>query len=347
MGNESSARRRIDELVDKLHEANEAYYQKDAPVLTDAEWDSLLRELESLEAAHPGLRRQDSPTQRVGAAPLASFEKVTHRVPMLSIANSMNAEELEAFDGRVKKQLGRDGAVDYQSELKFDGLSVNLTYQDGVLITAATRGDGSVGENVTPNVRTIRNVPLRLRGKALPSIVEVRGEIMLPLAAFQALNKEQEESGEKVFANPRNAAAGSVRQLDSRVTAGRDLKLFAYSLGACEGIDRPKLQSELLEQLFDWGFERHSFHRLCRGTEEVQRYYDEIAEKRESLQFDIDGVVVKVNRLDWQEDLGFVSRSPRSMTAYKFPARQKPTRILDISVQVGRTGVHRTSRSNS
>lgn len=332
-------KRRIQELSKKLHEANDAYYQKDSPVLTDAEWDNALRELEALEAEHPSLRLPDSPTQRVGAAPLSAFEKISHRVPMLSIANSMNEDELRAFDERVKKQLGRSETLDYQCELKFDGLSVNLTYHDGVLVSAATRGDGLIGENVTPNVRTIKNVPLRLKGKGVPSVLEVRGEIMLPLIAFQELNKEQEEAGEKVFANPRNAAAGSVRQLDSKITASRDLKLFAYALGALEGAKKPKLQSEVLETLFEWGFEQHDFHRLCRGTEAVQKYYDEIASRRDSLQFDIDGVVVKVNRLDWQDELGFVSRSPRSMTAYKFPARQKPTRILDISVQVGRTGV--------
>lgn len=336
---ETSALRRMAELVERIHEANEAYYLKDSPILSDAEWDALFRELEELEAAHPTLRRPDSPTQRVGAAPLSAFEKISHRVPMLSIANSMDAQELAAFDERVKKQLGRSEDIDYQCELKFDGLSVNLTYQDGVLVSAATRGDGAIGENVTPNVRTIRNVPLRLRGKGFPSVLEVRGEIMLPIDGFRELNREQEEAGEKVFANPRNAAAGSVRQLDSKITASRDLKLFAYSVGAFDGGKKPKLQSEVLEQLFAWGFERHDFHRLCRGTADVQSFYDETATKRESLQFDIDGVVVKVNRLDWQDELGFVSRSPRSMTAYKFPARQKPTRILDILVQVGRTGV--------
>jgi DNA ligase (NAD+) len=333
------ARRRILELSEKLHEANDAYYQKDSPLLSDAEWDKALRELEALEAEHPSLRLPDSPTQRVGAKPLSAFEKISHRVPMLSISNSMNEEELGAFNERVKKQLGRSETIDYQCELKFDGLSVNLTYHDGVLVSAATRGDGSIGENVTPNVRTIKNVPLRLKGKGIPSVLEVRGEIMLPLVAFQELNKEQEEAGEKVFANPRNAAAGSVRQLDSKITASRDLKLFAYAFGALEGVKKPKLQSEVLESLFEWGFERHDFHRLCHGTEAVQKYYDEIAARRDSLQFDIDGVVVKVNRLDWQDELGFVSRSPRSMTAYKFPARQKATRILGISVQVGRTGV--------
>lgn len=335
----ANAKQRIDELVDALNEASIAYYQKDASIMSDSEWDAGLRELERLEAEHPEFLRSDSPSVRVGAPPLAAFEKIFHRAPMLSIANSMNLEELEGFDERVKKHLGVSGSIAYQCELKFDGLSVNLTYKDGILVSAATRGDGSIGENITPNVKTIRNVPLRLRGKDTPSLIEIRGEIMLPIKAFQELNKDQEESGEKVFANPRNAAAGSVRQLDSRVTAGRELKLFAYSLGAIEGGTRPPLQSEVLECLFEWGFERHQFHRLCEGTEAVQGYYEEISSERDRLEFDIDGVVVKVNRLDWQEDLGFVSKSPRSMTAYKFPARQKTTQILDIVVQVGRTGV--------
>lgn len=327
------------ELVEKLNRYNEAYHQKDQPLVSDAEYDALYRELERLEAEHPEQRLDSSPTMRVGAAPLAAFEKVGHRQPMLSIANSMNEEELRAFDERVHKQLGREGTIDYLCELKFDGLSVNLTYEKGQLRTAATRGDGAIGENVTPNVRTIRNVPLRLGGKKVPDLVEIRGEILLPLAAFRALNEEQEEAGEKVFANPRNAAAGSVRQLDSKITAGRDLKLFAYALGAWEGGGKPKLQSEILETLFSWGFESHGYHRVCAGPAEVQKYYEEIGAQREALAFDIDGVVVKVNRLDWQDELGFVSRSPRAFTAYKFPPRQKATRIQKITVQVGRTGV--------
>jgi DNA ligase (NAD+) len=335
----SHAEARIEELIQLIDSYNEAYYLKDKPLVSDAEWDVSFRELEQLEREHPELLKPYSPTQRVGAVPRSAFEKISHRVPMLSIANSMNEEELNAFDERVKKQLGRGGTVDYQCELKFDGLSVNLTYENGVLVSAATRGDGMIGENVTANVRTIRNVPLRLKGKSFPKVVEVRGEIMLPMSAFQALNKEQEEAGEKVFANPRNAAAGSVRQLDPKITASRDLKMFAYAVGAYEGEKKPTLQSEILDSLFHWGFEEHGFHRLCHGTKEVQAYYDEIGAKRDALEFDIDGVVVKVNRLDWQDELGFVSRSPRSMSAYKFPARQKPTRILDISVQVGRTGV--------
>lgn len=330
---------RMDQLVDRVNELNDAYHQKDAPLVSDAEYDKLFRELEDLEAKHPELRRPDSPTLRVGSAPLSAFQKITHRVPMLSIANSMNFEELQGFDERVRKQLGVPAPVSYLAELKYDGLSVNLTYENGILVSAATRGDGTVGENITPNVRTIKNLPLKLKGKNLPNVVEIRGEIMLPLEAFQALNQEQEEAGEKVFANPRNAAAGSVRQLDSKITASRDLKLFAYALGAWEGGKKPKLQSEILETLFAWGFEKHEFHRVCAGVEEIQAYYEEIGSKREGLRFDIDGVVVKVNRVDWQEELGFVSRSPRAFTAYKFPPRQETTFINDIQVQVGRTGV--------
>lgn len=340
MAKKANPKARMEELAELLRRYNDAYHREDKPLVSDAEYDALFRELEALESARPDLKLDDSPTARVGAAPLAAFEKFTHKVPMLSIANSMNREELEAFDERVKKQLGRDDiTVDYHCELKFDGLSVSLTYRNGVLVAGATRGDGTVGENVTPNVRTIRNIPLRLKGKNPPELVEVRGEIMLPLSAFQALNKDQEENGEKVFANPRNAAAGSVRQLDSKVTASRELKLFAYAVGAWEGADKPKTQGEILATLFDWGFERHEFHRVCKGVGAVQKFYEEIAARRESLGFDIDGVVVKVNRLDWQDELGFVSRSPRSMTAYKFPPRQKTTRINEITVQVGRTGV--------
>jgi DNA ligase (NAD+) len=329
---------RLIELTETLNRLNEAYHGKDAPLVSDAEYDALFRELEALERAHPSWRQPNSPTQRVGAAPLPAFTKITHLVPMLSIANTTNLEELSAFDERVHKQLNISAPVEYLCELKFDGLSVNLTYEDGVLVSAATRGDGAVGENVTPNVRTIRNVPLALKGKGFPSRVEIRGEIMLPLEAFRELNREQAEAGEKIFANPRNAAAGSVRQLDSKITAGRELRLFAYALGAWEGANKPGLQSEILEQLFSWGFAEHKFHALCSGVSEVQAYYEKIGGKREGLEFDIDGVVVKVNRLDWQEELGFVSRSPRSMTAYKFPPRQERTKINDIQVQVGRTG---------
>jgi DNA ligase (NAD+) len=329
----------IIELTRLVNAYNDAYHRQDAPLISDSEYDQLFRELERLESAHPEFRQLDSPTLRVGAAPLAAFQKITHRAAMLSISNSMDEGELNAFQDRVIKQLALKSGVEYFCELKFDGLSVNLTYENGVLVTAATRGDGLVGENITPNARTIRNLPLKLKGARVPTLVEVRGEIVLPLGAFQRLNQEQGEAGEKVFANPRNAAAGSVRQLDSKITASRELKLFAYAIGHWEGESKPKRQSEILEMLFQWGFERHGFHRVCEGAEAVHAFYKEIEEKREELDFDIDGVVVKVDRLDWMEDLGFVARSPRGMTAYKFPARQEITRINDIQVQVGRTGV--------
>ena len=335
----SKEKARLEALTDRVSELNDAYHRLDAPLVSDAEYDALFRELEELEKKHPEWRRADSPTQRVGAAPLSSFEKVQHRLPMLSIANSMNQQELTDFDDRIRGLLATTKSIDYLCELKFDGLSVNLTYERGLLVTGATRGDGVIGENITPNVRTIRNLPLRLKGKNIPDLVEIRGEILLPLEAFRELNQEQADAGEKVFANPRNAAAGSMRQLDSRVTASRDLRLFAYAFGAYEGGARPKLQSEILETLFSWGFARHEFHRVCEGVESVEAYYQEISQKRESLPFDIDGVVVKVNKIAWQEELGFVSRSPRAMTAYKFPPRQESTQINEIQVQVGRTGV--------
>lgn len=335
---ESAAKERILELSKKIHQWNLEYYQLDQPSVSDAEWDSAFRELERLEKDFPQFRFADSPTHRVGSEPLDAFEKSVHKTPMLSIANSMNQEELFAFDERVKKQLNVSN-VEYFCELKFDGLSVNLTYENGILIKAATRGDGQVGENISPNVKTIRNVPLRLSGKSHPISVEIRGEIILPIESFQELNREQEEAGEKIFANPRNAAAGSVRQLDSKITASRSLKLFAYGLGGWEGPGRPERQSEVLELLAGWGFEKNKYHRKCKTIEDAQKFYDEIARERESLPFDIDGVVVKVDRFDYLEDLGTISRSPRGLTAYKFPARQETTEIEDIVVQVGRTGV--------
>lgn len=335
---ESAAKARILELSQKIHQWNREYYENDRPSVSDAEWDSCFRELENLEREFPQFQFPDSPTHRVGAAPLDAFEKSTHKLPMLSIANSMNFDELLAFDERVKKQLNT-ADVEYFCELKFDGLSVNLTYENGVLTKAATRGDGQVGENITPNVKTIKNVPLRLSGKSLPELVEIRGEIVLPIAAFRELNREQEEEGEKIFANPRNAAAGSVRQLDSRITASRALKLFAYGLGYWDGGGRPQRQSEVLTLLQAWGFEKNIHHKKCANIQDAQSFYEGIAEIRDDLEFDIDGVVVKVDRFDFLEDLGTISRSPRGLTAYKFPARQEITQIENIEVQVGRTGV--------
>ena len=330
---------RIDELVDRLQELNLAYYQKDAPLVSDAEYDLLLRELEKLEEKYPEWKHDDSPTLRVGAPPLESFRKVEHRLPMLSIANSMDQEELFAFDERVHKFLDRKEEIEYLCELKFDGLSMNLTYEKGLLTTAVTRGDGLVGEDVTQNIRTLKSVPLRLHCKSPPEFLEMRGEVLLPLKAFQQLNREQEEEGLKIFANPRNAAAGSVRQLDSKITAQRDLVFFSYAIGFYQGIPKFRLQSEVLEHLHRFGFSVNENRKTCVGPADVQKFYEHIEKIREELPFDIDGVVVKVNRLDWQDELGFVSRSPRSMTAYKFPPRQKVTKIENITVQVGRTGV--------
>jgi DNA ligase (NAD+) len=330
---------RMRDLAEKLHKFNEAYHASDSPLVSDAEYDALFRELEFLEQKHPELKAPDSPTLRVGAPPLDSFEKWQHKLPMLSISNSMNEMELRDFDERIRGLLNADSEIDYLCELKFDGLSINLTYEKGYLVAATTRGDGQIGENVTPNVRTIRNVPLKLNSSKPPDLVEIRGEIILPISAFKKLNKEREEAGEKTFANPRNAAAGSVRQLDSKITASRDLKLFAYAIGAWQGNGKPKTQIDLIERIFSFGFESHGYHKLCKGIEQVQKHYTQIEKKREALDFDIDGMVVKVNNLDFQEELGFISRSPRSMTAYKFPPRQEITKLLDIKIQVGRTGV--------
>lgn len=330
---------KIHKLTETIKRCDEQYFREDAPTLSDAEYDKLFRELEQLEKQYPEFCQADSPTHRVGVGPSERFEKIEHRLPMLSISNSMNLEELTAFDKRISGLIGTSDPIEYLVELKFDGLSVNLTYEKGKFASAATRGDGQIGENITANVKTIRNVPLEIVGKNIPEIVEVRGEILLPLAAFQKLNREQEEEGKKVFANPRNAAAGSVRQLDSRITAERELKLFAYALGFKEGGTPLKQQSDILDTLFSWGFEEHRYHKVCSGVEAVQTCYQHTMESRDSLPFDIDGMVVKVNRLAWQEDLGFVSRSPRAMTAYKFPARQATTKLLDVVFQVGRTGV--------
>ncbi len=338
---EKTALKRICELVDLITEYDVAYYQNDAPLVSDAEYDRLFRELEEMEKKYPEHKQPDSPTHRVGSAPLGIFQKRRHRAPMISIANSMNEGEIAEFDKRVHKFLGKKESekVEYFCELKYDGLSISLTYEEGLLVSAVTRGDGTEGEDVTPNVRTIKNVPLRLNTKKPPKIIEIRGEIVLPIDAFRELNEERQEAGEPTFANPRNAAAGSVRQLDSKITASRDLSLFAYAIGNQEGGKKVNLQSEILAELFEFGFAKHGYFSVCKTLAEIQKFYTQIEEQREHLKFDIDGVVVKVNRLDWQDQLGVVSRSPRSMTAYKFPPRQEQTKLLDIKIQVGRTGV--------
>ena len=323
-----------------------AYYVRDAPTIPDAEYDRLFRELQALEAADPDLLTPDSPTQRVGGAPLPVFAQVVHRTPMLSLSNAFDDAEVEAFDKRVSEALDQ-GEVEYAAELKFDGLAMSLTYENGVLVQAATRGDGETGEDVTANVRTIRVIPLRLALAQPPHRIEVRGEVLLYKADFAALNRRQRDAGDKEFVNPRNAAAGALRQLDSRITARRPLKFFAYGIGGYDGAQTgealpPTVPADTHARLLDWyariGLPVCDQRVVARGAAGLLAFYRAVGEKRASLPYDIDGVVYKVNRIDRQQTLGFVSRAPRFAVAHKFPAQEELTEVLDIEVQVGRTG---------
>ena len=314
-----------------------AYYVLDAPAIPDAEYDRMFRELQAIEDAHPRLRVPDSPTRRVGGAPLAGFAEITHRQPMLSLNNAFELAEMEAFDKRVREGLDVE-LVAYAVELKFDGLAMSLCYEDGVLAQAATRGDGATGEDVTANVRTIRAIPLRLACSAAPALLEVRGEVLLFKDDFAALNRRQAEIGEKTFVNPRNAAAGSLRQLDSRITARRPLKFFAYGIGAVDGVELPPTHAQMLDWFATLGLPVCADRAVVSGGAGLAAFYAEIGARRPSLPYDIDGVVYKVNRLDWQRALGFVSRAPRFALAHKFPAQEELTVVEDIEVQVGRTG---------
>ncbi len=320
----------------QLDRANYLYYVKDAPEISDAEYDRLLRALEALEAAHPELVTPDSPTQRVGAQPAKEFGTVHHRVPMLSLGNAFGHDEFREFDARVKRGLAQETDVEYVCELKIDGLAVSLTYLDGVLVTGATRGDGVTGEDITGNVRTVRAIPLRLR-TPLPGRNEIRGEIFLSRTEFDRINAEREETDEPPFANPRNAAAGSLRQLDPRVTASRKLTIFCYAVGETAGVTFTS-QWELLEFLRASGFPVNPNVQVARTVDEVLAFCDHWETARRTLPYDIDGVVVKVNSVEQQTRLGFVSRSPRWAIAYKYAPEQAETVIDDIIVQVGRTG---------
>ena len=329
----------------EIERHNHAYYVLDAPSIPDAEYDRLFRELQALEAAHPALLTPDSPTQRVGGAPLSTLAQVRHRVPMLSLNNAFDETEVEAFDKRVREALDV-AQVEYAAELKFDGLAMSITYEDGVLVQAATRGDGETGEDVTANVRTIRVIPLKLQMAHPPHRLEVRGEVLLFKADFAAMNQRQREAGEKEFVNPRNAAAGALRQLDSRITARRPLKFFAYGMGAHEGhVPGEALPPTVLGThagLLDWyagiGLPVCSEREVTRGAAGLLDFFRAIGARRSALPYDIDGVVYKVNRFDQQQTLGFVSRAPRFAIAHKFPAQEELTEVLDIEVQVGRTG---------
>ncbi|NOR51571.1 MAG: NAD-dependent DNA ligase LigA, partial [Gammaproteobacteria bacterium] len=328
----------LEKLKEQLRYHNYRYYVLDAPEIPDAEYDRFFRELQRLEEQHPELLTTDSPTQRVGDRPLSKFDEVVHAMPMLSLGNVFTEEELSDFNQRVIQGLGVE-QVHYCVEPKLDGLAISLRYEDGKLVQGATRGDGATGENVTQNIRTIQAIPLKLMGNDYPKILEVRGEVFMPKAGFEALNDRQREKGEKSFANPRNAAAGSLRQLDPRITATRPLSFYSYGLGECS--DEVRLADNHYERLIklkEWGFPVSSEIQLVDGSEGCLDYYKQIGARRDSLPYEIDGVVYKVNRLAQQDELGFVSRAPRWATAHKFPAQEELTKVVAIDIQVGRTG---------
>jgi len=328
---------RAAELRAQLAEHDRRYYVLDAPTIPDAEYDRLMSELRALEASHPELITADSPTQRVSGTPSAGFGEVVHRVPMLSIDNAFSAEDVEAFDRRVHERLGRTGELDYMAEPKLDGLAVSVLYRDGHFVQAATRGDGVTGEDVTANVRTIRAVPQKLTAPAA-RVIEVRGEVFMSLKGFERMNERARERGEKVFVNPRNAAAGSLRQLDPRITAARPLRAFFYGLGVLEGAPLPSGQARLLEWLRALGLPVSPEVRAVRGVAGCLAYYQDLGKRRSALPYQIDGVVYKVDSRADQERLGFVSRAPRWAIAHKFPAEEALTRVLGIEFNVGRTG---------
>jgi len=333
---------RIAQLREQLNHYSYLYYVLDNPEIPDSEYDRLYRELQKLEHEYPDLVTADSPTQRVGEQPLKSFAQVTHRIPMLSLDNVFSEDELKAFFKRIHDRLELDEALeeelDFNAEPKLDGLAVSLVYEKGFFVQAATRGDGTSGEDVTQNVKTIHAVPLRLTGKAYPDLLEVRGEVFMPKAGFNKLNKRALENGDKTFVNPRNAAAGSLRQLDPRITASRPLAFYCYSTGAVEGGSMPDTQNMVLSQLQKWGLPVCPEVKLITGIDGCVSYYESIQRQRDDLPYDIDGVVYKVNKLGLQAKLGFVARAPRWAIAHKFPAQEEVTYISQVDFQVGRTG---------
>jgi DNA ligase (NAD+) len=329
-------RKRAEFLRREIERHNRLYYVEDAPEITDAEYDRLFRELVQLETSHPELASPDSPTQRIGAPPLPEFSEVRHESPMLSLNNAFGEDEVRAFDRRAREALGSE-QIEYAVEPKFDGLAISLSYRDGVFAQGATRGDGTAGEEVTPNLRTVHSIPLRLAQAPASGRLEVRGELLMYRRDFERLNEQQRQAEEKEFANPRNAAAGSVRQLDSHVTARRPLRFFAYGIGGASHAPW-STQSEVLDGLAKLGFPVCGERAVVRGIDGLLGYYGEMGARRDRLPYAIDGVVYKVNRLNWQERLGYVSRAPRFALAHKYPAEEQVTQVLAIEVQVGRTG---------
>ncbi|MFZ4212016.1 NAD-dependent DNA ligase LigA [Pantoea endophytica] len=333
-----SVQEQITALRTTLRHHEYLYHVMDTPEIPDAEYDRLMVQLRELESAHPDLITPDSPTQRVGAAPLAAFEQVRHEVPMLSLDNTFDEAGFLAFNKRVQDRLKSTDELTYCCELKLDGLAVSLLYEDGLLVRAATRGDGTTGENITANVRTIHAIPLRLHGDNIPARVEVRGEVFITESGFEKLNEEARRTGAKVFANPRNAAAGSLRQLDPRITAKRPLTFFCYGFGLLEGGEMPASHWQRLQQFKAWGLPVTDRIRLAHSADEVLAFYRQVEQERPSLGFDIDGVVIKVDSQALQEQLGFVARAPRWAVAFKFPAQEQMTFVRDVEFQVGRTG---------
>ncbi|WP_136487805.1 NAD-dependent DNA ligase LigA [Vibrio sp. H11] len=329
---------RLQELKEILHDHAIRYYVEDAPTIPDAEYDRLMRELLDIEAEHPDWITPDSPSQRVGGTPLSGFEPVTHDIPMLSLDNAFDDGELDSFYRRMSDRVPAAKSARFCCEPKLDGLAVSLLYVDGVLVRAATRGDGATGENITENVRTIKSIPLRLSGSGWPTRIEVRGEVFMPKAGFDKMNAAALKKGEKVFVNPRNAAAGSLRQLDSRITAKRPLAFYAYSVGVIEGGELVGSHYERFLQLKGWGLPMSPETKRVDSLEEVKAYYQDIMTRRADLAYEIDGVVIKVDAIDLQERLGFVARAPRWAIAYKFPAQEEMTLLNDVEFQVGRTG---------
>jgi len=328
----------IENLRKNINEHNYRYYVLDDPIITDAEYDTLYKKLKEIETEHPELITLDSPTQRVGAKPLKAFAEVKHVVPMLSLDNAFSDDDVHAFDQRVKDRLKTHKEIEYTCEPKLDGLAVSIIYKNGLLVKAATRGDGETGEDITENIRTIAMIPLHLRGDHFPALLEVRGEVYMSKKGFMELNATSEKRGEKIFVNPRNAAAGSLRQLDSRITAKRPLEIFCYGVGVVEGMPLPNTHADILNCLKQWGFRVSSNIRVVKGVEACLDYYHSIEKKRDSLPFEIDGVVYKVNAIEDQIKLGFVSRAPRWATAHKFPSEEVTTQVEEVEFQVGRTG---------
>src|SRR3990167_50578 len=328
----------IAQLRKKLNHHNYRYYVFDDPEISDAQYDLLFRELQTLENQHPELITADSPTQHVGGVALSEFKQIAHSIPMLSLDNVFNLEELIAFNDRIQQRLKNTNEIDFTCEPKLDGVAISLTYEKGKLLTARTRGDGRVGEDVTQNVRTIKSIPLNLIAQDYPEKMEVRGEIVMPKKEFEAMNIIAEKHGEKIFANPRNAAAGSLRQLDAKITAQRPLRFYAYGLAVLSEENKFKKHSDMLDKLKNWGFPVSFEVKTVSGINACEKYFQHILKKRHDLQYEIDGVVYKVDSIELQNELDFVSRAPRWAIAHKFPAEEKETQVERIEFQVGRTG---------